>query len=275
MPVEDACDKPPGKRAAHPHDGPSPPIAVRELTSPALRLLPPATVHWQVSSVYRLLLWITATLLAFSFLGQMLMHLSPDLPGRMTFSTQFDVDREQSLPTLFSIFLHLAASLSAAMVAWTLRQQVLPQVRAWLMVSAVFVLTMIDEQVGNHEKLIQPLRARFDASGGFHYAWVIVGIPVAGLLTLIFLRPVLALPRDIRKLVVLSAALFLGGALGAEMLGGAYVSAGNSLHSLGMEPFLHLEEGLEMVGLSTFIYALLSYRVRYFGAFSLDLRLQA
>lgn len=232
---------------------------------------PDTAITASVESIYRFLLATSVALLMLSLIGQLAVHWAPDFLGRDWYALQFDVDREQSIPTLFAILLHLGASVSAALVSWSLRQTMQAHALPWLLVSGLFVLTMIDEQVGNHERLIEPLRARFDAGGGFHYAWFIAGLPLAALLALCFLRPVLSLPRNIRLTTMTAAGLFLAGALGAEMLGGAYVAAGNRLHSAGMEAFLHLEEGLEMIGVSTFIYAMLRFRVEYFGACQVQL----
>ena len=226
----------------------------------------------RVGAVYRLLLICSATLIALSFAGQMAVHLAPDFLGRDFFALNFDVDHERSVPTLFSVLLHLCACVSAFLVGWTLRQSMRPFATMWLLVALLFMLTMVDEHVSAHERLMEPLSSRFeDRSGVFYFSWVIVGLPLAGLLAMAFLRPVLALPRDIRRLVILSAALFLGGAVGVEMLGGGYIAAGSHWRAAGMEPFLHVEEGLEMFGLSTFIYAMLRYRVEFFGPVELRL----
>jgi hypothetical protein len=66
---------------------------------------------------------------------------------------------------------------------------------------------------------------------------------------------------------VLGAALYLGGCLGIEALGGGY-DAAHGYDNLPYNLLTTLEEGLEMAGLVVFLSHLLSYVGRQFGEVS-------
>jgi len=94
--------------------------------------------------------------------------------------------------------------------------------------------------------------------GIFYFAWVIPGIALVLVLGLFFLRFLLSLPATTRRRFLIAATLYLGGALGVELIGGQYAE----LH--GFESFTYsmiatVEESLEMAGLILFIRALLKY----------------
>ena len=61
--------------------------------------------------------------------------------------------------------------------------------------------------------------------------------------------------------MIASAALFLGGAVGLEMVGGS-VAETEGIESLRYRLLANLEEGLELAGTLLFIYALLLEEAR-------------
>ena len=70
------------------------------------------------------------------------------------------------------------------------------------------------------------------------------------------------LPRSTALWILFSGALFVGGALGFEMIGGVVVTwaRDNDALRLSVET---VEELLEMLGLAGFVYALLEYLARH------------
>ncbi len=58
--------------------------------------------------------------------------------------------------------------------------------------------------------------------------------------------------------MITAFALFVGGALGVELFGSAYVST-HGREVFGYTLIVAVEEALEMVGVATLIYALLAY----------------
>jgi hypothetical protein len=74
----------------------------------------------------------------------------------------------------------------------------------------------------------------------------------------------LHLPRKIRGLFLLAALLYVGGALGLEMVSGVIVSQfGN--HNIVFMFFTTIEETLEMTGVIVLIYGLLDYIATQFN----------
>jgi hypothetical protein len=66
------------------------------------------------------------------------------------------------------------------------------------------------------------------------------------------------LPRKIGLLFILSGVLFVGGALGMELIGGWYAFTCGT-DNLMYRTVAMLEEMLEMIGIAVFIYSLLTY----------------
>jgi hypothetical protein len=84
------------------------------------------------------------------------------------------------------------------------------------------------------------------------------GIPLAAILVLAYWRFVLTLPRQTKRLVIAAGALFVAGALGAEMVAGLWESR-NGADTHRYELITAAEEFLEMTGVLVFIYALVAY----------------
>ena len=98
--------------------------------------------------------------------------------------------------------------------------------------------------------------------GYFHWllsvAWVPFGAIFVLIVALAYLRFLAALPVKTKYLFLIAGTLYVGGALGIEILGGRHT------YLYGRENFVYAmfvacEEGLEMLGVVVFIYALLSH----------------
>ena len=97
-----------------------------------------------------------------------------------------------------------------------------------------------------------------DLSGPFYFAWVVPAAILLFIFAALFARFALALPYKTRGLFGLAAVIYVGGALGIEMIGAAQASA-NGTNNLSYALVTIVEESLEMVGLVTFFYALADY----------------
>ncbi len=115
-----------------------------------------------------------------------------------------------------------------------------------------------DEAFQAHERLNDPIRRVLGGGrlGVFSFAWVVPGLVLVFLLMLVFLRFLVRLPAPTRRRVVLAAALYLGGSIGMEMLGGWLVEL-HGPNSWQYTTVTTIEEGMEMAGLISFVWALL------------------
>ncbi|MCE9536409.1 MAG: hypothetical protein K8R65_08370 [Nitrospirae bacterium] len=172
----------------------------------------------------------------------------------------FYVDYENTVPSFFAATLLLMAAFLLALIA-TLKQAGQATYRfQWALLSFTFLFMSIDEAASIHELLSGPVRIVLgqQASGVFLFAWVIPGIAIAMIFGLSYLQFLLHLPRKTRRNVILAATLYLGGAIGMELIGGRYADV-NGMENLTYSMAATVEESLEMAGVIVFIYALLHY----------------
>lgn len=189
-----------------------------------------------------------------------LLEGSPQSPLKSVvteFHRAFDANREKSFPNLYSAYALLFCSFLLGMVALARRTAGARYVVHWALLSVIFLYLSVDEALVIHEKLIAPLRSAFDTGGFLRHAWVIPGIVAVLVLGLAYLRFVLDLPTRIRNLFVIAGIMYVGGALGMEMVGGYYLSVFGE--TLGEKLVTNTEESFEMLGVVVFIYALLLY----------------
>ncbi len=117
-----------------------------------------------------------------------------------------------------------------------------------------------DEALVLHERLIKPMRAYLgdDAYGIFYFAWVVPYIAVIGILAPFFLAFLLRLPARTRLAFCAAAILYLGGAIGFELVEGRFVEL-HGARNLTYSVLTTIEESLEMAGVIIFIWALLDF----------------
>lgn len=210
-------------------------------------------VRLMASAFFLLLLLHTATLFSIFVLGY------DYLKG---FVPLFNFNREQNIPTLFSVFVLLIASLLLLIVAICEIKQQAPYRIHWTLLSIGFFLMGLDEGMSFHELLTTPSRQLVsgeDTAGIFYYAWVVPGLIAVLLLGLFFLKFLLNLPQPTRSQFVIAATLYLTGALGCELAGGYYAEKLGGENFPIYAAFSTLEECLEMLGVIFFIRAILAF----------------
>lgn len=170
------------------------------------------------------------------------------------------LDGEHNLPALFSTGLLLCASALLALIAVLEGKRRAPDVSKWTILAAGFLLMAMDEALSFHEKAIEPLRNLLGEQqlGIFFFAWVIPGIVLVAALGLFFLPFMFRIPRKTAIAFAISAAIYLGGALGVELIEGWW-REGHGHRNLTYHALVSLEEGMEMMGVIGFIHALLAY----------------
>ncbi|OUS26774.1 hypothetical protein A9Q99_16270 [Gammaproteobacteria bacterium 45_16_T64] len=180
----------------------------------------------------------------------------------------FDFDTEKNIPTFFSACMLMLSSAILATITHIYRRGGEAFI-AWGGLSIIFVFLSIDEIASIHERFIEPVRTLLNVSGLLFYAWVIpYGLALAVFMVL-YLEFLLNLPEKIMRLFLLSGGIYVSGALGVELLGGRHVSLYGA-DNYGYALFCTVEETLEMVGISLFIYTLLRHMVERFSFFTIS-----
>ncbi len=174
----------------------------------------------------------------------------------------FDLDHERNIPTFYSTFALIAASMLLLFVSYV-RKSLKLSYTYWLGLSLMFLFLSIDEMCSLHEQLGPILREHLKVSGVFYRAWIMpYGIALA-VFVVIYVKFLLSLPKNIMFLFIFAGTIFVVGVIGFEILGGLQkqlFGVNNILYTF----YYICEELFEMVGIAIFNYALLLYIVDYF-----------
>jgi hypothetical protein len=205
----------------------------------------------------RTLATIAAALILISTAGQVIKFAT----GHDTvfgFVPKFYVDNDVSVPNYFSSVMLLLSSALLGLIAKFKNRRRDAFARHWICLAVIFLFLSIDETVGFHESFVGRLRESFHATGIFYFAWVIPAIPLVLIFALSYLKFLVQLPGRTRYRIALSGMVYVGGALGMELLGGWYYQLYRG-SGIGYAILVTVEETLEMSGLVLFIFALFDY----------------
>lgn len=225
-------------------------------------------ISFRTTIIVRLLITIALFLLLANTGGQFLRFLvGEDNPYLRKLILLVHFDHEGNLPTYFSVLLLLLIAALLALIAELNRKHMHPHVSKWMTLSGGFLYIAFDEAFQIHEKLIWPFQRLIgeDNLGIFYFAWVIPAIFIVIMLGLFFLKFLLYLSVTERNRFLLAAALYLGGAIGMELIGGRHVELYGE-ENWGYSTITTLEESLEMAGLIFFIWALLKYCEEHYSS---------
>lgn len=164
---------------------------------------------------------------------------------------------EASPSAFFGTLLLASCSLLLALIAMRHKQNGMRWWRHWCVLAAIFAVLAYDEAAMLHERLTSPLRTYFDAGGIFYYTWVIPGLLFVLVVGCMYWPMLRALPRYCRRTFLLGGSVYVGGALGMEMVEAQYVDTYGPGRGAGM--ITTVEETAEMVGLLIFLHGLVRY----------------
>lgn len=170
----------------------------------------------------------------------------------------FDLDKEGNIPTLYSAVTLLVSAGLFAVIAIAKKRQGKREYLYWAGLAIIFLFLSVDDGAAIHENIIRPLRNALNTSGALYFAWVIpYGIFVVTL-GLIYFRFLFSLPMRIRYLIIFAGILFVGGALGFELIGGYWTEIYGQ-ENVAYTLITTCEQSLQMAGILVLIYALMSY----------------
>ena len=214
-------------------------------------------------------LWVVMILSVFNaFLLSLHFYLDDSrFEGLLAF---FDFDIEGNIPTLYSaVAVFVCAGLLALITRINWNR---PDGKRyyWLGLTLLFVFLGLDEGAAIHEELSDYLEQYMVAEGALYFLWVIPYGIASAVLALLYFRFVWQLPKVTRTRFIVAGLLFLGGALGFEMLS-AIAADRSGYDSVSYTVLYSIEEMLEMLGIVLFLYALLSYLAEECGGLVLRL----
>ncbi|NNC87868.1 MAG: hypothetical protein HKN82_05335 [Akkermansiaceae bacterium] len=162
---------------------------------------------------------------------------------------------EGNLPTWFSagqLFLCSAVLAAIALVENRRRARYVPH---WWGLCLIFAYISLDEMISIHENADELLGSR----GGFlYFEWVIPATIVVGIIGLIYLNFLRYLPKATRVRFIVAGMIYVGGALGVEMILGYWTDT-HGKDNFGYGLIDWVEESMEIFGISLFLLALLGY----------------
>lgn len=169
----------------------------------------------------------------------------------------FDLDAEANLPATYAGALLALCAVALWVIAAGRRQSHQPRARTARALSVLLLAMALDEVAQIHELLSEPVRGALDLDGFLYYSWVVVYGAVALAVAIVLLPAAASLSRRTRTLVLTAAGLYVGGALGFELLGSAVADdggRGGRLYAL----LTTVEESLEYAGVLLLLYVLLT-----------------
>lgn len=224
--------------------------------------LPPRAVAYALAG------WI-ALLTAANLLAALLIH-GFGVEDRAGFLRLFQFNAEANLPTLYQTFA-LFGCAALLFAIWHAKHRARDRFRVyWFVLALVFVYLGFDEGAEIHELATAPARLLVAPVGIFRLTWVVIALPIVAMFALGYLRFLRHLPSFYRIAFITCGSVFVGGALGVEMVGGAYLDR-DGAYDGGYALVTTLEELFEKAAIAAFIVTLLSYLRDLAGSLRIEL----
>ncbi|MCW0215454.1 MAG: hypothetical protein OJJ54_19025 [Pseudonocardia sp.] len=202
--------------------------------------LPPIVLRGR--PLLRGLVVVALVLAAAHFVAVLVVWAAPSAGLRVPDAVRLNA--ESTVATWFSSALHLVNGLVLGLLAVAAARR---ERWRWIVLAAMVLAVSMDEVSGFHEDVSWLLHTRLHTSGVLTYAWVVPAVAVCAVVALACTRMVLRKPGG--RVVILGAAVFLAGAVGMEVIEGAWIgSTGSSPDDTGFLLLNGVEETLEMLG---------------------------
>lgn len=180
-----------------------------------------------------------------------------EFPGATFLFVLFDLHGEVTIPTWYSSMLLLLCAMVLGAITLIKRRAGDRFRHHWLGLAIIFVGLSAEESADVHGAVSVKLQNAFETSGALAYPWVIPAAILTMLVGLAYVSFLRDLEPTYRFWFMLAGAIFVGAALGMEVVQAAWDSSRGD----GWEYFVlvTIEESLEMIGAGIFFAATLSY----------------
>ncbi len=166
-----------------------------------------------------------------------------------------NLDEEWNVPTYLSALMLTTGTWVSMRIGQRRRRGRDKESMLWFVLAAGLYYFAIDEVVQIHERLTVPMRDLLGLSGVFYFGWVVPAIIVVAASLPICIRFVRQLDVAMRSLFVGAAVLYVGGALGVELVGG-WLCQTRGAGDPSYVASAIVEESAEMAGIIVLLYAL-------------------
>ena len=169
----------------------------------------------------------------------------------------FNVNGERNIPAWFSTSMLLFCSALLALIACVKKARSDRHILLWQLLALAFLFLSVDEAASLHERL-NKLGSILPDNPVLYFGWVVPALVFVVIYGVLNLRLLADLPVRIRILFLVAGGIYVGGAIGVEMIGGYYLSF-HERKDLTYSIITVFEEIIEMTGIVVFIYALMTY----------------
>lgn len=193
--------------------------------------------------------WLALGIAVVSGLGLAAELAKDSLPP--TLVQHLSLSYEGNIPTWFSSSLLLACGVAAGIIA----RGAVRWRRHWWGIAIALGYVSMDEAAEVHEHL----GGLIGTHGVLYFDWILFAIPILIVLSLVYRRFMIALPKATRIGLIIACIVYIGGAVGMELpLGWWTERFGNE--GLGYALIDWCEETLEMIGATVALLVLLRHR---------------
>lgn len=169
----------------------------------------------------------------------------------------FMLMNENSVTTWFTVILIALNAFLLTVNATAARQLRTGSALPWLFLAAIIAYLSMDEMLELHERIGVAVAHSLKFSDKMAFPWVVTGLAFTTVVGLSFIGFLRRLPRRTARLFILAGGVYVGGALGLEVIELLTVS------KFGMGAIFYIEvmfeECMEMFGQALFAYALLDH----------------
>ncbi len=176
----------------------------------------------------------------------------------------FSLSWEQNLPTWVSSLLLFSCSALLLLNALRARVSQSKYTAHWWGLSVIFLYISLDEFATIHEKA----NSWFHFGGVLYFGWVVPAAIVVSIIGVTYIGFLRHLPARSRYRFMLAGSIYVGGALGVELVLGHWTDLHGS-HNWVYGLIDLLEESMELTGVALFFYSLLDHLGGYGGALRL------